>query len=265
MQLLDQVALITGGGRGIGRATALAFAEAGARVVVASRTQAEVDAVTREVQAKGRRALPIASDVSDAASVQELVDRALAEFGTIDILVNCAGVIHPIGPAWQVGMDEWTRNLAVNLTGVFLCSRTVLPTMIAARRGHIVNVSSGAAVNARYGWSAYCAAKAAVDQFTRVLALEVQPYGIAVNAVYPGLTDTRMQEEIRAVPDEAMGPGGVERFRQFKSQGVLRPPEVPARLIVWLAQQEGITGQVFDVNDAGVRRRAGLESVISEQ
>ncbi len=256
-QLENKVVLITGGGRGIGRATALAFAAAGAKVVITSRTKEELKAVRKEIKAQGGTALAVVADVSSQKSVERMVAQALDKFARVDVLVNNAGVLEPIAPLWKARHKDWRQNLLINVDGVFLCSRAVVRDMLKRQSGAIVNVSSGAARGGRYGWSAYSASKAAVDTLTRVMASELKDYHIAVNAIYPGITETRMQATIRESDDEAMG-GGAEFFRQRFARGENYPPEWPAKLIVWLAQQTDLTGQVLDISDPEVKARAGL-------
>jgi NAD(P)-dependent dehydrogenase (short-subunit alcohol dehydrogenase family) len=254
---MNQVVLITGGGRGIGRATALAFAAQGAKVVIASRTAKELNATAKDIKAQGGIVLPIVADVSSKTSVMNLVRVATKKFGAIDMLINNAGVLEPIAPFWKAPHKAWRHNLLINVDGVFLCANAVIPSMMARKRGVIINISSGAARGGRYGWSAYSASKAAVDALTRTMANELKEYGIVVNAVYPGIAETKMQQTIRATKAEQMG-GGAQSFRERFERGENAPPEYPAKLMVWLAQQTDITGQVLDINDPAVRAKAGL-------
>ncbi|MFB0535478.1 MAG: SDR family NAD(P)-dependent oxidoreductase, partial [Anaerolineae bacterium] len=143
MELKDKTAIITGGGRGLGQAAALALAQEGANVIVAARTVTEIERVAREIQALGRRALAIQTDVSDAAAVKAMVGETVDQFGTVDILVNCAGVIGPIGLVSQIDAEGWEKTISTNLTGTFLCCQAVLGPMMAQKKGKIVNVSSG--------------------------------------------------------------------------------------------------------------------------
>jgi len=260
-KLLDgKVAIVTGGGRGIGRATALALAEAGAHVTVAARSTRAIEAVVAEIRARGGQALAIPTDVSDPASVDLMVLQTLRAAGRVDLLINNAGIIAPIGMTWEVPPPIWQHNINVNLVGVFLCAHAVLPHMIhqspqGGVRGKIINISSGAAGRAVAGWSAYCAAKAGVDHFTRVLAVEVEAYGITVNSVYPGIVDTQMQTEVRHTAPERFPERN--RFEQYYQMGQLRPPEEVARLLLWLASPftDDITGQIIRIDDEEIRQR----------
>jgi NAD(P)-dependent dehydrogenase (short-subunit alcohol dehydrogenase family) len=261
MKLLEnKVAIITGGGRGVGRATALALAEAGADVVVAARSRRAIEGVAEEVRACGGQALAIPTDVSDAASVDLLVLQTLRASGRIDILINNASVVAPIGMTWEVPPYIWQRNINVNLGGAFLCAHAVLPHMIHQDplgdvRGKIINVSSGAASEIVLGGSAYAAAKAGVDQFTRILAAEVEPHSITVNSAYPGVVDTRTQTGTRPPSPERVSKSG--RFEGFHQMGGLHPPEEVARFLLWLASPftDYVTGQVVRIDDAAVRQR----------
>ena len=171
--LSGKVILVTGAGRGIGRATALAFASEGARVVVAGRTRKQIKAVRDEIKVQGRTALAVSADVSKPRDVKALMRAALDKYGGIDLLVNNAGVLEPIAPIWSARPKDWRNNISINLIGLYSCAREVMRHMMQHSGGAIINVSSGAARNPRYGWSAYCTAKAAVDQLTRCMGLTV--------------------------------------------------------------------------------------------
>ena len=194
MKLENRVAIITGGGRGIGRATALAFAAAGADIVLAARTIGEISAVAEEVRALGRRALAIPTDVQHKAAVDAMVTQTLDTFGKVDILVNNAGVaIH--NPIPKIREEDWDVTMAVNLKGVFLCTQAVFGLMCEQQSGHIVNVSS---VSGKYGHvngGAYCASKFAVVGFTETTNNEGRPHGVKASVVCPGPVDTKMRRD----------------------------------------------------------------------
>lgn len=194
MKLENRVAIITGGGRGIGRATALAFAAAGANIVLAARTDDEISAVAEEVRALGRRALAIPTDVQHKAAVDAMVAKTLDTFGKVDILVNNAGVaIH--NPIPKIREEDWDVTMAVNLKGVFLCTQAVFGLMCEQQSGHIVNVSS---VSGKYGHvngGAYCASKFAVVGFTETTNNEGRPHGVKASVVCPGPVDTKMRRD----------------------------------------------------------------------
>jgi len=254
--LQGRTALVTGGGRGIGRATALALAEVGASVVVTARTPVEIETVAREIETLGGQALAVPCDVSSEEDVRRLFDRA----GDVDVLVNNAGIIGPISPLATADPEAWLQNIAINLSGVFLTCRGALPGMLARRWGRIVNVSSGAARGTTVGWSAYAAAKAGVEALTGVLAREVEDWGVRVNAIRPGIVDTDMQVEIRGSTEEQFGRENVERFRGYKERGALRKPDDPAKLILWLLTPaaDDLNGQTLAIDDPEVAAKVGL-------
>ncbi len=233
-----RVALITGGGRGIGAATARLLARQGAAVAVASRTTGEIESVAREISAAGGNALAVYLDVTDEESVAAAFDRTRAAFGPVDILVNNAGTPGVPLPVAQTELSDWRRVFDVNVTGAFLCAREAMPRMASAEWGRIVNVSSAAARHPMAGMAAYGASKAALDQLTRVLALEGEPHNVAVTGVYPGVIDTRMQEESRAFGPDLIGKQLHRMFHGYRDFGMLRPPEDPAELIGFLCTPE---------------------------
>jgi NAD(P)-dependent dehydrogenase (short-subunit alcohol dehydrogenase family) len=254
--LTNRSALVTGGGRGIGRAAALALSRCGARVIVTARSADQIDAVAREIKESGGDALAIPADIAHDRDVRRLFDRA----GPIDILVNNAGIIEPIAPLVDTDPTAWLRNIRVNLDGVYLGCRHVLPGMLERGWGRIVTVSSGAARGTTAGWSAYSAAKAAVEALTGVLAREVAGRDVVVLAVRPGIVDTEMQVEIRASTAERFGSDNLERFRGYHAHGLLRPPEEPARLILWALTEDAAAyhGGVVSIDDPEIAPKIGL-------
>lgn len=191
MLLEGRVVVVTGAGRGIGRAIALTCAQAGADVVLASRTRSELEAVADEVNEMGQRASVVVADISDPAHVNRLVSEALHRFGNIDILVNNAG-IDISKPIVDFSLEDWNRTIEINLTGVFLCTKAVLEHMIDRRKGKIINIASGAGLRGGPGKAAYSASKGGVIAFTQALAGEVRDFGIQVNVICPGPINTQM-------------------------------------------------------------------------
>lgn len=246
MRFKSKVAIVTGAGRGIGEATALAFAREGARLVIASRTETELAQVSRSVAQMGGEAVAVVADVTDPANVEKLTKAAIDNYGDIDILVNAAGVYGPIGVMWEVDPDKWLQALHINLYGTFLCCRAVLPRMVEKRSGSIINFSGGGATAPLPRFSAYGVSKAAVVRLTETLAEEVKQYGVRVNAIAPGAVDTRLQDEVLAAGDRA---GRLlEQIRALRESGKGGVPrELPAELAVFLASAEsaGISGKLI--------------------
>ena len=194
MRLQNQTAIVTGAGRGIGRATALALAREGAGVTLAARTAAEIEAVAEEIRALGREALAVPTDVADQAAVQAMVAHTIDRFGKVDILVNNAGVAGT-SPIPNITEELWDRNIAVNLKAVFLCTQAVFSHMCERGRGHIVNVSSLAGRYPGVNYGAYGAAKFGVRGFTGITGLEGRPHGVKATLVEPGPMDTKMRRD----------------------------------------------------------------------
>ena len=229
-----RVALVTGSGRGIGAATARLLARQGAAVALAARTEDEVVSVSAEISSRGGRALPLVMDVADEDSVVSGFEKAQGELGPVTILVNNAGTPGVPLPVAAMEPDSWRRVFEVNVTGAFLCAREALPQMASRNWGRIVNVSSAAARHPLAGMAAYSASKAALDQLTRVLAFEGEPYNIVTTGVYPGVIDTRMQEESRSFGPELIGKQLHRMFQGYHDFEMLRRPEEPAELISYL-------------------------------
>lgn len=183
------VAVITGAGQGIGREIAIAFSMRDTQVVIADLHGENALKVKDEIQNAGKTALAIEVDVSSEESVTLMIEQALKEFGTIDVLINNAG-IYPSGSIEQLTAESWNRVIGTNLTGTFLCSRAVVPTMLEKKKGRVINLSSTTAFRGARNGAHYAASKAGIIGFTKALALELAPTGITVNAICPGLTDT---------------------------------------------------------------------------
>jgi len=215
MKLANRTAIVTGGGRGIGRAIALRFAGEGAAVVLAATGREALEATAAEIRARGGNALACAADVSDEASVAHLVAATIAEFGRLDILVNNAGVGGPTTPVVQLDRADWDRTLAVNVTGAFLCAKHVLPHMIARGAGRIVNITSVAGLIGYALRAPYAVSKWGMIALTRTLAVEVGPHGITVNAIAPGAVRGERVENVIRTRAAALGRTAEEVEREF--------------------------------------------------
>jgi len=198
--LRGQVALVTGGGRGIGRTIAERLAAAGATIAVLARSRDELEETVECIGRACGRAIAITADVTDRRAVEQAAEQAERELGTIDLLVNNAAVATPVGPVWEVDPEVWWRTIEVNLRGPFLCARAVLPGMVARRSGRIVNVVAVAAYRSSPFMSAYASSKAALVRLTDTLAAETREHGIGVFAVRPGQVQTHMLAELMASP-----------------------------------------------------------------
>lgn len=254
MLLSGQIAIITGGGRGIGRAIALRFAREGASIVLSARTQSQIDSVAAEIEAVGQKATAIPADVSRDADCQAIVQTARKQFGRIDILVNNAGVLGPVKAVEEMSPGEWDEVIAVNLRGPFLLTRLVLPDMYQRSSGAIINISSVAA-KAAFQWNGpYAASKAGLVGLTRTLAAEAARKGVRVNAICPGpVPETEMSqalgkalaERLHADPDELFE-GFLERILQGKPQTAADVAD--AALFLASPQSAAITGQTLNVD-----------------
>jgi len=234
-KLSGKTAFITGGSRGIGKAVAAAYAREGAAVFICGRNPDHVGAALDELRRTGGDADGAAGDVSLPQDAQRLVDAALARFGTIDVLVNNASVLGPREPLATYPIPAWEEVLRINLTGIFLVTRAVLPAMMARRAGSIINVTSGVGRRGKARWGAYAVSKAGVENFTQVLADEVQDHQIRVNTVNPAATRTAMRAA--AYPSE--------------DPLTLPTPDEIVPVFLYLASDDAatITGQSLDARD----------------
>ena len=239
-----KVAIVTGAGRGMGKATALTLARDGAAVVVNDINPKLAEAVAKEIEAAGGQVLAYVADVSDEAQVQAMVDATVERFGTVDILVNNAGILRSTSPLETIPLEEWELVMTVNVTGVFLCTKAVLPIMKAKRSGKIVNISSSAGRStSTFGGAHYTTSKAAVLGLSRHTSREAAPYNVNVNAVAPGSMDTEMVREL-ATPEH------MERERQGIPLHRLGAAQDEANLVAFLCSEESsyIAGATIDIN-----------------
>ena len=240
MDLSNKIAIVTGSGQGIGKAIALKLAEAGAAVVVNSRSEAAT-AVAAEINGTGKKSTAILGDVSSAADVTRLIEQTLAAYGKVDILVNNAGITRD-NLLIRMSDEEWDSVLNINLKSVFLCTRAVMRSMLKQRSGRIVNITSIAGIIGNPGQANYVSAKAGIIGFTRSIAKEVGSRGITVNAIAPGFIDTDMTKNI----PEKQRQGLASRI----PLGCFGTPGDIAEAVAFLASDGAryITGQVLSVD-----------------
>lgn len=245
MSVSGKVAIVTGAGRGIGRAVAMALAKEGARVAIASRTFLEL-CETRGLLAASAPVVAVPTDVRDIEQVRGLIERTIAHFGRLDIVINAAGIVGPIGSLWQCDLNQWRDAIHVNLFGSLYVCHAAIPHLIRMKGGKIVNFAGGGATSPRPNFSAYGASKSAVVRMTETLAEELKPYRIDVNAIAPGLVKTRMLVEIErageAAGDEAATAAAIN---DGTATGV--SPQLASALAVYLASSEsdGLTGKLI--------------------
>lgn len=262
--LNGKTAIITGSGHGIGKAIALALAEAGADIAVVARTVSDIEQTATEARKMGRRAIAIQADVTNETQVEAMVEKAIAELGKIDILVNNVGWarLKPLLPTpgmrtkvpgeaepTRISLEEWRRHIDINLTSVFLCCRAIGPHMLARKQGKIINITSGEGIKATPYLLPYSSAKAGVAMFSRSLALEWGRFGINVNAIAPGLYPTPLLQE-------AMDEKQIDRALKDIPIRRLGDPREVGLLAVYLASDAAnyITGQVIPIDGGGTAR-----------
>jgi NAD(P)-dependent dehydrogenase (short-subunit alcohol dehydrogenase family) len=253
VQLAGSVALVTGGGRGVGRVLARALAGAGAAVGLLARSSDQLTESVRLIEAAGGVATAASANLSDPESATTAVDKLRHELGPVDLLVNNAGVSGPVGLAWDVLEEDWWRTVEINLRSVTLCSRMVLPEMVTRRRGRIVNVTSQAGV---FRWplaSAYSVSKAAVTKFTENLAYETRRYGISVFSVHPGILPIGLSEPALAstAPADSLQGRMREWVRQELAAGRGAEPRQVVELLMRIANGDldRLSGRHLSVHD----------------
>jgi len=238
MLLKDKVALVTGASRGIGKAISLRFAAEGAHLIVCARTESQIQALAEEIRASGRECLGVVASVDNEADVNRMVEQALAKFGRIDILVNNAGISNP-KPFLETSMADWDEALDINLKGVILCTRAVLPDMLRRKAGNVINISSGAGLRGLPGSTAYAASKAAVIALTQALGDELLGTGIRMNVICPG-----------AIRSELLDRSGVKSFVMGRPGTVLEIEDVVGAVLYLASDLSGrLSSQVIVVRN----------------
>jgi len=237
-ELNGKVAIVTGAGRGIGKAISIGFAQSGAAVCCAARTVAEIEATVREIQANGGRGIAVPTDVGQLESVQQMFQKTVERFGGLDILVINAGVHEARKPVAESQPEDWRTTVEINLIGAYYCARTAIPYLQQRGGGKIITVGSGVGHRGRPGASAYACSKAGLWMLTRVLAQELWGYNISVNELIPGPVKTAMN------PDKPRQPGF-----GFADSEWLKAPEdvVPLALFLATQPQVGPTAQSFSL------------------
>lgn len=246
MKLKGKIAIITGAGRGLGKASAMEMAMQGASLIILSRTLSELKQTADEIKALGATVISIKTDVSKSKDIEKVVSLSLSYFGRIDILMNNAAIIVPIKPLFRLEEREWQRILDINLTAVLLFSKAVIPHMMKQGGGKIINVTSGLGEMVMPLFGAYSITKAGLIHLTKIMAEELKEYNIQVNGLDPGVMDTRMQEDLRGLGPEILGEKAYRDFLAMKQMGQLKSPEKVARLALFLASEESdsINGEI---------------------
>ncbi|MFG5384909.1 SDR family oxidoreductase [Yoonia sp. R2-816] len=248
MNMVGKTVLVTGASRGIGAAAGRAFADAGANVALVART---TDAIAELAGEIGEKALAIPCDVSRHAEVEAAIDATARTFGGLDVLINNAGVIEPIGHLAETDVEAWARTIDINLKGVMYGMRAAMPGMIAQGHGTIINISSGAAHGPVEGWSAYCSSKAGVYMLTRMGDKEARNKGLRIMGLSPGTVATDMQREIKA--------SGINPVSQLDWSTHI-PPEWPAQALLWMCTDvaDDYLGTDISLREDDIREKVGL-------
>jgi len=228
----EPVVIVTGSSRGIGAEVARWLGKTGAFVTLVARSEKSLDKVAASVKKLGGDAIVVSADIAGRDACFYAVKETVKRFGRIDALVNNAGLLYPMIPIADVNPNAWTYNIEVNLFGAFYMAQAAIPEL-RKTNGRIINISSGVADNPVESWGAYCVSKAALTQFTRVLAVE--ELSITSISVRPGVVDTEMQEQIRREGPKVMNKESYAFFRNLKDDGKLELAHIPARSIAWLA------------------------------
>ena len=248
MDMTGKVVFITGASRGIGAATARAFADVGAKVALVARSTPEINALAAHI---GENAIALPCDVSVYGDVSDAIEKTETAFGPIDVYIGNAGLLDPISHLADADPDAWGKTIDVNLKGVFNGMRAVMPGMIKRGAGTIITISSGAAHGPIEAWSSYCSSKAGAFMLTRCADMEAREHGLRIMGLSPGTVATDMQRDIKA--------SGINPVSQINWEDHI-PPEWPARTLVWMcgADADKYCGADVSLRDADIRTQVGL-------
>lgn len=263
MKLDDETVVVTGGGRGIGRAIAQSCAEAGAKVAVVSRTTEQVEETVGLIEAAGGTAGAFPCDITDWLQVQATVERVVETLGAVDVLINNAGSFNTIGPAWETDPDSWWHDVTINIRGTHHCCRAVLPAMVERDAGRVINLIGGG-TGGPFAWgSGYATSKAAVMRYTECLALELEDKGVSVFAMGPGLVRTAMTE--LQLETEA-GKQWMGRIKGRFDEGADVPPTLAAELAVQLASGrfDRLSGRAFNAGQDLDDTESQIDAIIEQ-
>lgn len=241
----DRRVVITGAGRGIGRSIAAAFAASGDHVFLVSRSQNELEQLASEIESDGGKASVVQADVGSSTDVERLFDVVSSSVGSVDVLVNSAGVLGAVGFGWEVDSEAWWDSIKINLLGTYLCCSAAMKLMTAQGSGSVINLSGGGATSPMERFSGYGVSKAGVVRLTETLAMEASSYGVRVNAIAPGMVDTGMHDGVLDAGDKSGGQAAKVNLMRAESCGV--SPTEAADLAFWLASQdsEPLTGKLI--------------------
>lgn len=247
--LKDQVALVTGGGRGLGRAFAHALAAEGAVVSVTARTRSQVEETVKSIEDLGGRAVSIVGDVSNSDDIERMVSITEEQLGPVDLLVNNAGVGGEVKPDWETDPENWWRTLEINLKGPYLCTRRVLPGMVERGKGKVINISSGAVQGHFPFLGPYTISKTALTQYSFILANQLKGTGVSVFAYEPGFVRTYLTEVYGQTPE--IHSSVREVFKTGLEQGLDTPMKSAVRMFIFLAsgQADALSGRFISVSD----------------
>ena len=254
-ELKDSVSLVTGGGRGIGRAIACALAKNGSAVAVVSRTEGELAETVDQITEAGGRAIALPTDVSDPEAVQRMASETLKLLGAVNVLVNCAGITGPLGPVWEIDGDAWWQCMEVNLRGSFLCTRAFIPLMISRGCGRIINITSAAGLGGFPYSTAYSSSKTALVRFSEVVAREAGEFGVKVFSVNPGIVRTKLTElVIQTEQGEKYAPWVCQAIKEGRDIDIERAADLVAFIAGGKADElsgcnVGVYGNIHELVD----------------